>query len=49
MNINQIQKFIFIFILNEYKYKSNIRNIDINIDITEMIKFYNYKIKNIIK
>ena len=44
---NQIQKFIYICILNRYGYKSDYRNMDINIDINQMIKLYDYVIKDI--
>ena len=49
MDIIQIQKFISIIILNGYGYDSDIGRMDIIMDITYIIKFSNYRIKNITK
>ena len=49
MNIIRIQKIIFIFILNEYGYNSNTESMDIMTDIIQIIKFYDYRIKDITK
>ena len=43
------KKFISVFILNEYRYKSDTKSIDINIDISYIIKFYDHRIKDISK
>ena len=48
-DIIRMKKFISIFILNEYWYNSNTESINIIIDITLIIKFYNYGIKGITK
>ena len=49
IDIIRMQKFIFIFILNAYRYNSNTERMDILIDISRIIKFYDYKIKDITK
>lgn len=49
MNISQILKLISIFSLNGYKYKSDTKNMNVNMDINLMIKFYGYRIKYITK
>ena len=49
IDIIQIEKFISIFILNGYRYNLDSESMDIIMDISWIIKFYNYKIKNIIK
>ena len=41
MDISLIQKLISIFICNGYRYKLKIKSMDINIDISQIIKFYN--------
>ena len=42
MDISWIQKFISIFVLNEYGYKSDTKNMDIN----WIMELDDYKIKN---
>ena len=44
-----MQKFISIFVLNGYGYKSDTESMDINMDIGRIIKFYDYRIKDITK
>ena len=46
MDISWMQKCISIFVLNKYEYKLDTENMDINIDINQMIKFYDYRIKD---
>ena len=46
---NRIQKFISIFILNGYGYNSDTESMNIIIDISWIIKLYDYKIKDITK
>ena len=48
-DIFQIKKFIFIFILNRYEYNSDTESMNTVTDITQIIKFYNYRIKDITK
>ena len=48
-NVSRIQKLISIFILNGYGYKSDTGSMDINMNISRIIKLYDYKIKDIIK
>ena len=47
IDINRMQKFIYMFILNGYRYNLNTRNMDIIMDITYIIKLYDYGIKDI--
>lgn len=49
MDVNRIQNFISVFVSNGYRYKSNTRNMDININIIQIIKLYEHKIKDITK
>ena len=47
IDISRMQKFISIFILNEYKLDTE--SMDINVDPSWIIKLYDHRIKNIIK
>ena len=47
--VSQIQKFMSIFILIQYGYKLDVKSMDIKTYISQMIAFYNYRIKDINK
>ena len=49
MDVIQIQKFISIFVSSGYGYNLNIENLNIIMDISWIIKFYDYKIIDITK
>ena len=49
VDIIRMQKFISIFVLNGYRYNLDTENMDIATDIIWIIKFYDYRVKNIIK
>lgn len=47
MDINQMQEFIYIFVLNGYCYILDIESTNINVDICEVAKLCDHKIKGI--
>ena len=49
MDIIQMQKFLSIFVLNRYGYNLDIGSMNVIMDISWIVKFYDYIIKDITK